>query len=443
MIMSNYLFSKYNIMCKGQNGKTILYNSASDEFLELDNSTQNTYQQMLENELINLSSFPLFNIFLEKGFVVPSWYNEWELIDNKFLKEVYSDDELVLTILTTNACNFRCVYCYEKHGNEFMSLETTQSLLKFIDRATSSHFSKLHVSWFGGEPLLTKDLIIETSKQIKRIALKNKIAYVAQITTNGYDLSVDLFEQLLKCNILTYNITIDGIQSVHDRQRPHVSGDKTYSNILNNLIQIKNQIKTNRFSIYIRTNIGESGLSTIYEFANIYLREFGNDFRFHFMLEPIREKNGEDTYKFMSRYKEVYELYHQLSEKGIQVASYLQLKDMSHICSAVYKNGLVIDWDGNVCKCSTALFSKDFRDDNVIGQIDNNGELLIDLKKEARWMVRDLDKYQCHECKMYPKCLGIKCIFRLKYTDSISEKCPFFNSYLSFVEANILLNKPL
>ena len=49
----------------------------------------------------------------------------------------------------------------------------------------------------------------------------------AQITTNGYLLDVETFKKLLKCNIYSYEITLDGFESDHNKNRPLKNGDPT------------------------------------------------------------------------------------------------------------------------------------------------------------------------------------------------------------------------
>jgi uncharacterized protein len=63
-----------------------------------------------------------------------------------------SSDSLGLIILPTEACNFRCVYCYETFEHGKMNPILVQALKKFITSRISD-LSSLSISWFGGEPL--------------------------------------------------------------------------------------------------------------------------------------------------------------------------------------------------------------------------------------------------------------------------------------------------
>ena len=76
------------------------------------------------------------------------------------------DNKLVFTILTTEQCNFRCKYCYEKFKHGQLSDGVIESFIKFI-KENIDKYSGVHLRWFGGEPLLGIDVIKKTSKSVQ------------------------------------------------------------------------------------------------------------------------------------------------------------------------------------------------------------------------------------------------------------------------------------
>ena len=85
-------------------------------------------------------------------------------------------------------------YCYEKFENIKMSRETEIAIVEFTEKLLSeSTFKSLHVSWFGGEPLLGLKTIKNLSKKFISICFQNGLDYSASITTNGYLLMNELF----------------------------------------------------------------------------------------------------------------------------------------------------------------------------------------------------------------------------------------------------------
>jgi uncharacterized protein len=57
-------------------------------------------------------------------------------------------DYLNLMLMPTEACNFRCVYCYETFENKKMSKGVVGGIKALIDRR-GSELSELRISWFG------------------------------------------------------------------------------------------------------------------------------------------------------------------------------------------------------------------------------------------------------------------------------------------------------
>ena len=78
------------------------------------------------------------------------------LLDENEVKEkvseikAYFDRVLVLTIMPTEACNFRCVYCYEDHENITMKTDIVVGIERFLEK-NYAKYNHISISWFGGE----------------------------------------------------------------------------------------------------------------------------------------------------------------------------------------------------------------------------------------------------------------------------------------------------
>ena len=107
----------------------------------------------------------------------------------------FSSNYLNLIILPTEACNFRCTYCYETFENKKMPRPVVNGIKSLIDRR-GEDLDRLDVSWFGGEPLLALDVITEISKHALDAAKTEGFTFGSGMTTNGYFLNQD---RLLQC----------------------------------------------------------------------------------------------------------------------------------------------------------------------------------------------------------------------------------------------------
>lgn len=105
----------------------------------------------------------------------------------------------------TNKCNFRCLHCYNKSGeNEACHDELTDSevIALFADFAKMRPFN---ICFCGGEPLLRKELILTVSHKVKGFVPN------LSIVTNGYLLDEKVLTQLIDSGINRIQLSIDGI----------------------------------------------------------------------------------------------------------------------------------------------------------------------------------------------------------------------------------------
>lgn len=197
----------------------------------------------------------------------------------------------VVTIMPTDGCNFRCPYCYESHMPRSMRRETLDQIQAYlVDQAP--RFRNLRLNWFGGEPTLCKDIMLETCALVQEVQAAHAFRYSGGMTTNGYLLDVDAFRQYYAAGIVSYQVTLDGWK--HDETRPHVSGKGTLQTILNNLIALSALPKEQYpFRMVIRHNIlaGDRDFSWYDHLHNL----FGGDDRFSVYVSPVGDWGGESV----------------------------------------------------------------------------------------------------------------------------------------------------
>lgn len=62
---------------------------------------------------------------------------------------------MALTLTTTLDCNLGCYYCYEDRSADRLAFTDIQTIVALADeRLTRSGRRRLHVGWYGGEPLM-------------------------------------------------------------------------------------------------------------------------------------------------------------------------------------------------------------------------------------------------------------------------------------------------
>lgn len=101
---------------------------------------------------------------------------------------------------------------------------TKETAFKIIDRC--AEYDSVGIIFFGGEPLLCKDLIkdiIDYSKNIDCV-------FYFKMTTNGMLLDEETIA-FCKKNQIMVSLSIDGIKAAHDMHRKDFSGQPTYDKV--------------------------------------------------------------------------------------------------------------------------------------------------------------------------------------------------------------------
>lgn len=134
-----------------------------------------------------------------------------------------------LTLHLTGACNFRCRYCYaESHHGGDMSLETAKAAIDLALKDAAAPGQSLGIIFFGGEPLLRRDLILQVLRHTREMSASTGQHFHYKITTNGSLLDEEFLTGEATRDIFVA-MSLDGVQSAHDAHRIGASGGGTFS----------------------------------------------------------------------------------------------------------------------------------------------------------------------------------------------------------------------
>ena len=111
-------------------------------------------------------------------------------------------------IILGNACNLRCSYCLQASKHiEYVKPEISEKFNNYFQRVFTSQSSSIHITFFGGEPLLYIDTIKEIMNSFNEMKKNCNITY--GIISNGKALSEDIVTYINENNI-NINISWDG-----------------------------------------------------------------------------------------------------------------------------------------------------------------------------------------------------------------------------------------
>jgi len=133
-----------------------------------------------------------------------------------------------LTLHLTGRCNLRCRYCYDTpHAGGDMTPETMRAAVAF---ARAGHEGSLGISFFGGEPLLLRELIVETVRHCRRLTEEAGQLFHFKLTTNGLLLD-EVFLTGEDTREIFIAVSHDGVREAHDAGRVEPGGAGTFDRL--------------------------------------------------------------------------------------------------------------------------------------------------------------------------------------------------------------------
>ena len=427
--------SIYNIEVV-ENDHILLFNTLTKSLVKLNSKERDIYLQAVREKDFLHTHDALWRLLQNEGFLVSETTNEKRLCDYVFFDKIFSNKSLDITIIPTDHCNFRCVYCYEESKNHFMDDRVANSIIRYIEKSVR-FYHELSIDWFGGEPLLAKNRVIEMMQRIKETCRKNGVVMSSVMATNGYELDLETFTKLMSYGVRAFHISIDGNQVTHNRQRPHFSDPDSYTKIMGNLLQISRNIRSNRdrFSIGIRMNVSQENFYAVQEFADMFEKNFKDDKRFNIVWQWVRDWGGSrirdnGTIDSLVSEESCVNLYDYSLSRGLLSDERLSCNSGREYCSASKNNGFVINYDGQIYKCSMAMEKREYRDIAHIGCIDPYGRLVFDNRKASEWIIPKQILSDCNTCAYYPMCMGAAC----PLSDNIikgESRCMVYRSMMS------------
>ncbi len=395
-----YIFPGYTVYCEKENSLNVSSKLFRNEVKITEPELKEEFYSLVKNGGCTDISTPLTKFLHEQDLLV----NETEIKTALENAKSLLRNSLLLTIMPTENCNFRCPYCYETHNSSIMSPQTLYWIHDYIKKQIPK-FEKLCISWFGGEPTLCKNIILETSKLIQSLQKEYHFIYNAGMTTNGYLLDKETFILYYNLGITGYQITLDGWN--HDKTRPHISGKGTLKQIVDNLLEISSLPQDKyQFNIVIRHNIlANDNDYSWYDYLN---RLFGKDKRFSIKIALVKDWGGDSVKNLNLSQSKQGESLKKLHESYLDKIGLQREKQNNtpfcNICYASCPYGFIFRSNGKVEKCTIAIDNPN----NQVGYIDPQKGVIIDKQSSDKWCHSEINQ-KCYTCSDVLSCLNIFC----------------------------------
>lgn len=420
-------WSRYNLLFESERNGWLLYNSASNSFLQLEKDTADMVEKIRQcPDSMDYEKMPELYLHLRTGgFLVEDTQDDdfFRILKMRRLTANYAGHTMLLTIAPTRACNFACPYCFEENRTaSLMTEETEDKLVRFIEK--HKQVTKLGLTWYGGEPLLYFDKIKSLNAKIESLGK----AYSSFIVTNGYLLTPEVIEQLDDLKITTMQITLDGKKETHDSRRHLIGGGPTFDRIMEN---IDNLMASGwKGTLRIRVNVDPSNRQE-YAYVHNFIRErypehFGKKVSVYPGFVHSESANPDTSCFFDSNDKGQFlaDIYR---EYGINALSAFPHMVMGG-CTMTKRNAYVVGPEGELYKCWDDVGNPDF----AIGSIHSFLNWNMPLVAEGMIGASFLEDAACQECFYFPICDGGCPKMRLlnKRDGGRRDVCSYFKNHI-------------
>ncbi len=303
-------------------------------------------------------------------------------IPESLLGTCLTNRRLSLILLSTEACNLRCVYCYAHSSHGRMKAPVLSGVKNLIRRRVAE-LDNLDLSWFGGEPLMALSVIRDLHRYLDELfGQYPEVSFNADMTTNAYLLTRKLFRELLGLGIAGFQIAFDGPRRWHDQKRTLPDGSGTFDRIWSNVKKLREESEP--FKVMIRLHVDAENVDSIPGFIDEYRSVFGGDSRFELFIRPLSRLGGPNDDSLCTLEgglddPKIGVLRQLATSLGIDITPESESTDP---CYAARANSFVIRADGRINKCSIVLEDRG----NQVGRLEPDGSMKLNTARMLAWM---------------------------------------------------------
>ena len=412
---SHFVYSMYT------EGKYLLFHTLTRELLALPPQAIDLFTagrlfpcSVLEEELPAL--------LYEHFFLVPEDSPEsqtyLELKDVLVLKEELPQGITHYVILPTTTCNARCFYCFEQ-GMQYhkMSRETVEDTLRFILAHKPKERKKIHIHWFGGEPMCATENIDRICEGLTKAGIE----FSAEMTSNGSLFTEELAKKAAETwKIGKIQITLDGMAEEYAKRKNYASSIKDpFETVIRNI----HCLTAAGIGVTVRLNVDENNVGEIYRVVDFLDTEFTGEEKkkLYVYAHSLFSQQGEGmdacpvgmgTDALETR---VLEINDYIQCKGLTVRDIGVLFSLkSHYCMVTAPEcNVLIDAAGQ-------LFACDAMTENM-----HYGNVKTGINPEAWDRVASACtvREKCRECVFLPQCTEFdRCPNRMPYDDCFRQE---------------------
>ena len=204
-----------------------LYHAGKIKTVFLENQELETIKRWKQG--IPEEELPKAQILAEQGMVIEEGDDERAIADIQSSLDPYL---MAAYLILTDVCNLGCKYCFiegnfpENYQTSTMTWEIAKKGMD-IFRKQARRDGLLDVWFYGGEPLVNKDLLFACADYLNEVEDPSKLTLT--IITNGTLITPEVAKRLAGYPNLAMSVSVDGPATVHDANRVFKSGGGSFA----------------------------------------------------------------------------------------------------------------------------------------------------------------------------------------------------------------------
>ena len=367
------------------------------------------------------------------------------------------------TLHMTPRCNLRCDYCYVNHDeenesksacaesarvgvingdsannnvansdaanidttgsnaacNDMTGVDMTRETARAVVDLAGWEAKRAGLIFFGGEPLLLRDLIIDTVAYAHSCEHNGGCRYFFKITTNGLLLDDSFLDFACRENLFIA-LSIDGVKEAHDAHRVDCSGRGSYDRVKNaarRLLAVKPYspammtIRPDTLPFYA------AGVESLFSLGFAYIiasLDYSADWEETYLAELERQ------YQLLAQLYERKTLAEEkfyFSPFEVKISSHINNRTYCHERCELGLRQLSVGPDGTLYPCVQFVGDRKFRLGDVLSGIDEKA-------RQALYHRNEVEKPGCDRCVIKARCNHHCACLNRQATGSIDEVSP-------------------
>lgn len=228
-------------------GEHVLYGTLTDQIVGLDDRALAWVRSLDGSAPADPMEQAEIDFLVEERFLV-----EDDAADDANLADFmagveHGDGVLRLRLLVTEQCNFACPYCFEAEGGPSgpgLGAAVEEAFYGWVRRRMARHdLHTLELTYFGGEPLLKKPLILRSAERLSRELADDGRTFRCSVITNGALLDRAFVDAMTPLGLDWVKVTLDGVKAHHDHTRIFRDGRGSWDRILANLREVAGRVR--------------------------------------------------------------------------------------------------------------------------------------------------------------------------------------------------------